>query len=566
MLRVLAAFLVVPALALLVWQGLAERSPRADFVIAIEEPGTLDPQRVSWLAEISLAAAMFEGLTRVDPRTLRPEPGVASRWEVDASATMYTFHLRPEARWSNGDPVVADDFRFAWLRVLDPRTEAQYASLLFMIAGAEAYYLSRADADAANDIPADGVGVEVLDPHTLRVRLAAPVAYFLELTAFPTFAPVHPPTVRCWAGGEESAAGGRGAWMRPGRIVTNGAFLISAWDFKRRIRLARNPYYWDAANIHLDSIEAAICTDANVQLIAYETGEVDLVRSLPAPLARRLLVEQRAGRRRDFHYGDRFATFFFRVNCRRPPLDNADLRKALSLAIDRAALAEQVMGLGEAPAQTLVPRGALPFMPRTTPDGRAVFYDPPTGLWHGLDLAERVALAHEYLRRSGFDGRRRLELAFAADNREYRRIAEAVQEMWRTQLGLDVDVQAIEGRVLRERIRNLDYDLARSEWFGDYLDPSTFLQMFTTDSGQNRTGWSNVEFDELIAAAAKQAHAERRFELYRRAEQILCEEELPIIPLFFKSGNFLLRPRIEGLRDNPLEILPVHRVRTGRDA
>ena len=564
MARLLVALTVLPVAALLTWLALGVRPQRADFVVAYQEPRTLDPHRVSWAAEIQLANALFEGLTRLNSETFQPEPALATHWEANQEQTRYTFHLRPEARWSNGDLLVAEHFRFAWLRVLDPPVESQYASLLFVIAGAEDYYRSRLNGDTSEDVPAEQVGIEAPDAHTLRVHLAGPCSYFLDLTSFPTLAPVHPPTLERWAYRDGRVLRGtRHLWTRPGNLVCSGAFILSGWDFKQRLLLERNPHYWDAGNVHVDSIEVYLTADLNADLIAYETGRVDLVQSLETAVARVLRGEQQAGRRSDFHLGDRFATCFFRVNCKRPPLDNADLRKALALAIDKPAICTQVLGLGETPADTYVPREAVPLMPRPGPNGEAIYYQPPDGLGAGLSYAQRVELARAHLRRSGFErvaATRPIEITYAP-HPDIQRVAEAVQAMWESALGIRVELRVVEAKVLNSKINSLDYDVVRSNWFGDYLDPSTFLNMFRTHDGQNRTGWSHAEYDRLLAAGGGEADNARRFALFREAERILCAEQLPIIPLYFRRGAFLLNPAFTGLSDNVRDILPIHRVR-----
>jgi oligopeptide transport system substrate-binding protein len=562
--RTLLIVVLVPAAVVLLWLALEPGAERADFVVTSTEPRTLDPQRVSWLDEIQLASAMFEGLTRLNAETFQPEAAVASHWDVSADRTVYAFHLRPDARWSNGAPVVAEDFRFAWLRALDPQSQAQYAHLLFVIRGAERFYRARLDDDRGNDEPAETVGVRVADSQTLEVTLATPCPYFLDLTSFVTFSPNHRPTLEEWAyrGGQVQPST-QHLWTRPGHIVCNGAFVLRRWDFKQSLWLERNPHYWDAASIGVKTIEAWITSDPNAALVAYETGRVDLARGLERSVAERLQAAQAVGQRHDFHLVDRFATYFYRVNCRRAPLDSADLRKALSLAIDREALCRHVLRLGEQPAFTYVPRPALHLMPRTTAAGETIYYTPPDGLGAGLNSEERNALARDYLRRSGFDrlaAARPIEIAFPPEP-EQRLLAEAIQAMWESALGIPVVLRSLEGKVLSTKIRDLDYDVARSDWFGDYLDPSTFLDMFTSESGQNRTGWCNAEYDRRIAAAAAEPDDARRFALFHEAERILCAEELPILPIFFRRGDYLLNPRFEGLHDNVRDQLQIHRAR-----
>ncbi|RMF72543.1 MAG: peptide ABC transporter substrate-binding protein, partial [Planctomycetota bacterium] len=472
MLRTLTALIVTPVGLLLIVLSLTPLRPRADFVVATDALRTIDPQRVSWLDEIQVAAALFEGLTRLDPQTSQPVPGVAERWKWNATRDAVTFHLRADARWQTGDPVTAEDFRFAWLRALTPAVEAQYASLLFVIDGAEDYYRSRLNDDPSDDLAASDVGIDVIGDRTLRARLRGPCSYFLDLAAFPTFAPAHRPTLERWAFRDGRVLRAtQHLWTRPANIVGNGAFVLREWSFKRRLVLRRNPHYWDADAIAADTIELDIITDPSSALIGYETGAIDLVRGLPLEIARVLADQTRRGLRDDFHIGDRFATFFFRVNCRRPPLDDARVRKALSLAIDRDALCEHVLGLGDSPALTYVPRGAIKLMPRTAPDGSTIYYQPPDGLGAALSYEERVRLARELLADAGFyrqSPERPIEISFASDQPQQRRIAEAIQVMWERELGIRVALRVLERKVLSQRIRQLDYDIVRSDWYGDY--------------------------------------------------------------------------------------------------
>ncbi len=561
MLRVAGLFILTSVLALLLYLHLGEAEPRADFVVAADVLRTVDPARVSWLDEIQVTNALFEGLTRLDPVNYQPEPAVADRWDISADRRVYTFHLRPEARWSNGDPLLAEHFRFAWLRVLDPRCESQYAFLLFVIRGAQHYYRSRLDDDPSNDAPPESVGIAAPDAHTLVVTLETPCPYFLDLTSFPTLAPVYPPLIERYARRDGRVLRStRHLWTRPGNIVCNGAFVLDRWEFKRRLLLTRNPFYWDSRHIAIDTLEIFTTADPGVGLLAYETGRIDLVMGLDPEVARVLYQRQQAGQRPDFHLSPRFATYFLRINCRREPLDDANLRKALALAIDKQAICTQVLGLGQMPADTYVPVGAIEQMGRSTADGGVIYYQPPAGLGAGLSYEQRVALARQYLARSRYDPARPLEILYAPDPPRQRRISEAIQAMWEQALGLRVELRVQERKVLSARIRNLDYDIVRSDWYGDYMDPGTFLDMFTSDSGQNRTGWSNPRYDELIALAARESDNARRYELLAEAEAILCEQELPIIPLFFKTGNFLLRTRFTGLHDNLRDVLPIHRV------
>ncbi len=303
--------------------------------------------------------------------------------------------------------------------------------------------------------------------------------------------------------------------------------------------------------------------DPNLALTAYESGRIDLVRTILPETARLLAAQRAAGKRADFQTGERFATFFLRVNCTRPPLDDSVVRRALALAIDKAAICRGVLSLGESPADTYVPPSAIPLMRRPGPNGHSVEYRPPHGLGTGLTAAERAALARELLARGDRLARLRarpLELAFSSDPPVQALVCQAIQEMWQRELGIQVSALRLERKVLSERIRKLDYDVVRSDWYGDYFDPMTFLDMYTSGNGQNRTGWSNVEYDRLIATAASEADDRRRFDALAAAERLLTEDELPIIPIYFRRGSILLRDSFSNLVDNPREILPLHRV------
>lgn len=562
MLRTILLLCTLPAAAVLAWLSLSPGGKRAELVIASDPIRSLDPHRVSWADEIQLVGAIFEGLTRVNPRGGPPEPGAAERWDVSADGRAYTFHIRPDARWSNGEPLTAGDFRWAWLRALDPASEAPYASLLFVLEGAEPHYVALAR-PAAPDRAARAVAVDALDARTLRVRLRAPCPYFPELLAMPVFAPLYPPLLEKLAYRDGRVLSQtRHLWTRPENIVCNGAFVPADWRFKQRVLLRRNPHYWDAANVGLRSIEA-LFAGGNTALVAYETGRVDLVRGLDLDAARGLKAARDAGWRLDFHVNDRFATFFLRVNCRRPPLaDNPDLRKALSLAIDREELCTHVLAMGESPALTYVPRNAAARM-QWQVDGATAAYEPPPGLGAGLPRDERLALAREHLRRSGFtpETLRPIELAYTAEPAPLRRACEAVQAMWERNLGIRVTLAVLGATELNERIQKLDYDVVRANWFGDYFDPGTFLDMFVTGGGRNLTGWSDPRYDAAIAAAAVEGDIRARLGLLREAERILCEEELPIIPLFTMRGTALLRERFAGVTLDMQVVVPVHRLR-----
>lgn len=558
---IIAAVIAGLTTAAILW---STSQPRADFTyVSNQEPRTLDPALVSWTDEFRLGRAIFEGLTRLDERTFRPVPGVAEHWDISDDGLMYTFHIRDDARWSNGDPIRASDFTFAWRRVLTPVVASEYFYQLYPIAGARTYYESRGDADPTNDVPFDRVGAKVVDDRTLRVELAHPCPYFLNLAAFLTLAPVHQPTIERLAFRDGRVLPTKHLWTRPGNIVCNGAFVIDDWQFKRRLRLRKNPMYWDAANIHVETIDSLPIEDLNTSLLAYETRAVDMISAASPIAARALYAAKAAGRRPDFHTCRYFATYFYRFNCKRPPLDDPRVRQALSLTIDRRAICESVLGCGQEPAYGFVPAGAVDEMVYTDAAGKTYRYEPAKGLGQDMSEEERDVLARRLLGDAGYpdgQGLRPLELLY---NRmeSHHLIAQAIARRWQDVLGITIELKQLERNVFSPRIESLDYDIARAGWIGDYLDPMTFLDMFVTDGGHNQTGWSDADYDRLIKAATREPHPGKRFAILHQAETLLVGKGLPIAPINEYVGYFLLNPRFENLRpDSQLQLL-IHRVR-----
>ncbi len=473
------------------------------------EPQTLDPTLMTGLQELNLATALFEGLTSLHPKTLRPLPGIAERWEVSPNGRTYRFHLRP-SRWSDGRPLTAHDFVFAWRRALAPNTAAQYAQLLYVIQGAEPF-----NRGTAND-PAT-VGVKALDDLTLEVRLERPVPYFLDLAAFGTLYPV--PREAIERHGER--------WTHPPNIVSNGPFILTAWRPHDRIELRKNPHYWDASRVLLEEIRVLAIDDAETSFKKFIRGEVDWIREVPSHKV------AQASRLPGFRYSPQLGTYFLRCNVTRKPLDDPRVRKALALAIDKDGIAHHLLRAGQRAARSLVPPLLAGYQPAEGP---------------GYDPAE----ARRLLAEAGFPGGSGLPtLSYLFSTSEaHQQIAEALQYMWRTQLGVRVRLFNQERKVWFESVANLDYDIAHGSWVADYADPATFLDCFTTGNGNNRTGWGMASYDSLLAQAAGEADEASRLAVLRKAESILVGEQMPIIPLYFYANAYLVRPTVRGVEDN----------------
>jgi oligopeptide transport system substrate-binding protein len=519
---------VVVGTALLAYRT---QGPAADLVwTGGPEVASLDPAKLTALADARVVAALLEGLTVLDARDLKAHPGVAARWDVSADGCTYTFHLRPEACWSDGKPVKAEDFAWSWRRVLDPKTAAEYAYMLYPIRGAKAYFEAALKSPEKADWAA--VGVRVEGPHRLVVELEQPTAYFLSLAAFSTYLPIRRDAVETH--GER--------WTFPPNYISNGPYCLTEWRFRSRMRWEKNPRYWNAGSVALQRIESRAFEDINTALLAYETGAVDMTTVVPALAIEPLLADQKAGRRRDVLHAVNMGTYFYRFNCTKKPVTDRRVRRALALALDRRAVIERAARGGQQPAGRLVPPGL-------------VGYDPPPGLVEDLEAARRL------LAEAGFPGGRGLgELAVLVNKGgDHVPIAEMVQQQWRDGLGLNVRIEQVEWKVFLDTIRLLEFQIARGGWYGDYVDPNTFLDMFVTGGGNNQTGWSNAEYDGLIERAARESDPEERMKIFRRAEAILVDEA-PIVPIYVYTTTMLVRPGLEGVDGNLMNRLMFERL------
>jgi oligopeptide transport system substrate-binding protein len=507
------------------------REPPADLTILNgEEPESLDPAVITGQADGRVVQGMFEGLTRADPKNARPVPGLAERWEISTDGLTYTFHLRTNLVWSTGEPIRADDVVYSWLRVLNPATACDYAGQL--------YYLKNAgDFNSGKIKDPSLVGVHALDPFTVRVELEHPTAFFLDLCWFQTLLVVPRQTIEKY--------GDRWLMARP--LPSSGPYELVAWRLNDKIRLKKNPRYWDAANVQSDVIDLLPVAASKVALNLYECGQADIVwdkELVPTELVDVLL------KRPDFHTFDYLGTYFIRFNVTRKPFDNPLVRQALALAIDKERIVKKITRAGERPASHLVPDGTANYSP---PDGLG--YDP--------------ALARKLLAQAGYPGGKgfpRFEYLFnaaaggAADM--HQNVAVELQQMWRDGLGIQMDLRQLEWKVYLSAQSRLDYDLSRSSWIGDYNDAQTFLGMFTSDDGNNRTGWKNPRYDELIKSANNEPDLIKRAQLFQQAETLLVKDEVPIVPLFFYVGvNYFDTNKIQGIYQNILDVHPLQDIR-----
>jgi oligopeptide transport system substrate-binding protein len=491
------------------------------------EVADLDPQLAVNIAEMDVVSALFEGLVAEDPVDLHPVPGVAERWEASPDALTYTFHLRADARWSDGRPVTAQDFVDAWKRILTPSLAAENAGLLYALQGAEAFHKG-ATQDFAQ------VGATAVDARTLRVALEHPTPYFLSLLTHPAWMPVPVATIA-----RHGAVAERGnPWTRPGRLVGNGPFVLKSWEPNRSILVEKSATYWDSAQVRLLGVRFHPIDSIDGEERAFRAGQLHVTYVLP-----RAKIEAYRRDAPQFLRTDPYLnTYFLRFNVRQPALADVHVRRALALAVDRTAIVDQLLRGGQQVAEAFTPPGL---------GG----YAPPAGIATDADAARRELAAAGYPDGQGFPA---LELLYnTSDN--HRVLAEALQEMWRRELGIEVRLVNQEFKVVLSERRAGRFQILLSDWVGDYLDASTFLDVMQGTSGNNYTGWSNPDYDAALFSASRLADPAARLAQLRQAEGLMLADA-PIVPLYYNTHVFLLNPAVKGWSPTLLDHHPYKHV------
>jgi oligopeptide transport system substrate-binding protein len=482
------------------------------------EPESLDPQAARSEAALTILRDLYEGLMAVGPGAA-PVPAAAASYELSADGKTYTFHLR-KAHWSNGQTVVAEDFVAAWRRLVDPHGGFPYAGLLAPVRGAAAI--------TAGIAPVSTLAVRAPDPATLVVDLLRPTPYFLGICAHPATFPVNRASL---------AAHGR-TFAKPGVMVSNGAFVLTRWDFGSHLVAVRNRYYWDDAATHLDSVEYYSIPEPAAELRAYRAGELDVTSTIPP--AQYPWIERHL--RDDLHIAPQLAVYYLGFNLSRPPFaNNPNLRQALAMTIDRERLVKSVTGAGELPAYGLVPPGTRG-------------YSPPPPDYAAWPMARRVARARELLHEPGAPPPpARIELRYNTGEL-HGRIALAVAAMWKASLGIETTLHAEEFKVLLQDIERGDVSqVFRASWVGDYDDAYSFLQLLQS-GGIDPPKYSSTAYDALLARAADEGDAGRRQTLLRQAEQLMLGDQ-PVVPLYFYVAKHLVSPRLHGWNDNIMNVV-----------
>jgi oligopeptide transport system substrate-binding protein len=576
---------------------------------------TVDPPKATGEPEGRVIEALFEGLLRrlpdpdAPPPTNRtntpytPQYATADRMEVSDDGRVYTFHIRESARWSDGTPITAHDFAWSWLRMLHPGTASEYAYQLHYIVGARnfnkgevkvrdkvevelpdrpmmaqmfprgtivrgvlrethrpknttdenlirngtvyvvdtngqrrAFALQPQRATYAGSLRIEPmrfilpdfeatVGIEARDDRTLVVTLDNRTPYFPDLVAFYPLYPTQRANVERF---------GEPDFTRAENLVTNGPYVMQFRRIRDRIRLVKNPHYWNAENVQLEVIDAMAISSDIAALNMYETGQLDWIPNVPPTVIPDLME------RDDFHSAPILSVYFYRVNTTRKPMDDERVRQALNLAIDKAKICKHILRAGELPATSLVP----PALPG---------YEPPEGMEFNVTEARRLLSEAGYPNGHNFP---RIEILYNT-HETHQAVAEVIQDDWKRNLGIRVDLRTLEWGTYLETQRTLQYQVSRAGWSADYGDPNTFLDMFVTGGANNQTGWSNKRYDELVYGAAAETDPERRLAMLREAEEIFIDK-LPILPIAFSVSKDMVRPHVRGFSSNALKVHPLH--------
>jgi oligopeptide transport system substrate-binding protein len=482
------------------------------------EPETINPHKSTGVTEANIEADLFEGLTSyaADGSLI---PGAAEKWEISDDGKVYTFHLRKDAKWSNGDPVTAADFVFGLQDAVNPNTAADYAPILDVIVNAQAIR-EESEADISK------LGAVALDDHTLQITLNTPTPYFLGLLRHPIAYPVHKATVEKF--GDD--------WTKPGNMVSNGAYMLTEWTPQASLTYVKNPHYWDAANVKVDKVVMYPTEDLAEELKSYKAGELHATYDVPSEQIKDL----------EANYADEFkntpylGTYYYVINLTKEPLGaQPDLRKALSLAVNREILTDKITQGGEAPAYSWVP-------PMTD-------YSQAFVSFKDMKQDDRIAMAKELLAKHGYGPDNPLDIELLYNTSEnHKKIAVAVQSMWKA-IGVNATLRNEEWKVYLETRDKKNFEVARAAWIADYDDPINFLDMFLSNAGErNDAGYNNKAYDELIAKTATETDPAARMKLFTEAEQLFLNDD-PMIPIYHYTSQHMVSKKVSGWEFNILD-------------
>lgn len=485
------------------------------------EPQTLDPHISSGVPEQRIQWALFEGLVTMDNKDLSPLPGVAERWEISDDLLTYRFYLRKNAKWSNGDPITAEDFRWSWERVLNPKMGAKSAYMLYPIKNSEAF-LKGEITDFSE------VGVRAIDDYIFEVELGYPAPYFLQLLDHHSAAPVHRATIEKFGTMTDRFSG----WTRPENIVSNGPFTLNSWAINRYVKVEKSEHYWDKENVWLEGI--------NYYPIENYASSERIFRAGQLHQTYEILTDKVATYRKDrpeaLRVNPYIGSYYYEMNLTREPFNDIRVRHALSMSIDRDALINTALSEINSPSYAIVPPGTLGYQPP-----KLFEFDPEQ--------------ARKLLAEAGFpngEGFPTFELLYNT-NDTHRKVAEVVQQMWNKHLNVQADLINQEWKVYLDSRLQKYFDVVRAGWIGDYVDPDSFISLWLSDSGNNYTGWKNDEYDHLVKNVIPVARTkEERLAGFYKAETILMQD-MPFIPIFTYETKYLMHETVKGSPPNLMD-------------
>jgi oligopeptide transport system substrate-binding protein len=492
------------------------------------EPDSLDPQKARSVESQGILRDLCEGLTTLD-KTAGVAPGVATGWTVSADGSKYTFNLRQDARWSNGERVVAADFVAALRRLADPATASTYAQVIDVIENASDI--------VAGKKPPESLGVHAPDDFTVVIDLASPAAYLPSLLSHTSTCPVHRPTL----------ARHPAELAKPGVMISNGAFVLKEWVQGSHILVTRNHHYWNDAATSLDAVKYLLIPDENAELTRYRAGGLHTTYVVP----RGQFDWIQANLAGQLHIAPQLNTYYYGFNLRKAPFkDNPGLRRALSLVIDRDKLVRSVLRVGELPAYGWIPPGVGNYTSQSFD-----YRDKP--------MPERIAEARRLYAQAGYSATKPLQFELRYNAGEvHNKVAVAVASMWKEALGVEARLTAVEFKSLLQDIDSGDVEVFRSGWLGDYNDAYTFAQYFKSNFGINLPHYSSAEYDSLLGAAAVEIDAAKRRELLQSAERAMLRDH-PLMPIYFYVNKHLVKPEVQGWYDNVMNVVYSKHLRLG---
>ncbi|MGV3278917.1 peptide ABC transporter substrate-binding protein [Rickettsiales bacterium LUAb2] len=485
-------------------------------VAVMGEPASLDPNLINGTWEAHIVSDMFTGLVELSP-TGETVPAMATSWKVTDGGKVYTFNLRKDAKWSDGQPVTAGDFVFSFKRELDPKTAAAYASLLYVIKGGEAYNTGKGSRD--------DVKVEAVNDNTLRITLTNPIAYFPQMLVHSVFSPLPEHVVEKYGN----------AWSKPGNMVTNGAYKLAEWKPKSYVKVVKNDYFYDAKDTKINNIIYYTQDDEDAVLKRYRANEIDWI-TLFGSTQYDWIVKNLPGQAQVAPYA---GVFYYAINLNDPKFKDPKVRMALNLAVDRDFITSKIVKAGEVSAYNFIPKMGQ--------------YNPYVPNWSTKSIKERQAMAKKLLAEAGYSDKKPLTITVAYNtSKDNKDISVAVAAMF-NQVGIKTLLYNKEVSVHYADMRAGNFEVGRAAWVADYLDPSNFLQILVGNSGNNNSGYHDAKFEKYYNMALSSSDVKTRMKYYHDAEQLFVDDNA-IIPIFFYVSRNLVNPRVKGFATNPIDV------------